>query len=67
MEGKNRWLIAIMGTILMVVLGSVYVWSFFQNLIVDEYGWTNSGVVWVFSESIVFLGLAAAWGAINLP
>ncbi len=67
MKGKNRWLIAIMGTILMIVLGSIYAWSFFQKPIVAEYGWSNSGVAWVFSTSIVFLGLAAAWGGINLP
>jgi OFA family oxalate/formate antiporter-like MFS transporter len=67
MEGKNRWLIAIMGTLLMVVLGSVYAWSFFQKPIIAQYGWSNSGVAWVFSMSIVFLGLSAAWGGINLP
>ena len=63
----NRWLIAIMCTVLMVVLGSVYAWSFFQKLIVTQYGWSNSQVAWVFSTSIAFLGFAAAWGGINLP
>jgi len=67
MEGKNRWLIAIMGTLLMVVLGSIYSWSFFQKPIVEQFGWSNSQVAWVFSTSITFLGLAAAWGGINLP
>lgn len=63
----NRWLVAIMGTIYMVVLGTVYSWSFFQKPIVDTYGWTNSGVAWVFSTNILFLGLSAAWSGINLP
>lgn len=67
MEGKNRWLIAIMGTLLMVILGSIYAWSFFQKPIVEQFGWSNSQVAWVFSTSITFLGLAAAWGGINLP
>lgn len=67
MEGKNRWLIAIMGTLLMVVLGSIYAWSFFQKPIVEQFGWSNSQVAWVFSTNIVCLGLAAAWGGINLP
>lgn len=56
-----------MGTIYMVVLGTVYSWSFFQKPIVDTYGWTNSGVAWVFSTNILFLGLSAAWSGINLP
>lgn len=69
METKkhNRWLVAIMGTLLMIVLGTVYAWSYFQNPIVKAYGWSNSGVAWVFSTSILFLGLAAAWGGIYMP
>ncbi len=62
----NRWLVAIMGTILMIVLGTVYAWSFFQKPIVETYGWSNSGVAWVFSTNILFLGLAAAWGGVKL-
>ena len=30
-RSPNRWLIAIMGTALMLCLGTVYAWSFFQN------------------------------------
>ena len=30
----NRWLIAIMGTMLQLVLGTVYAWSFFQKPII---------------------------------
>jgi len=37
----NRWLIAIMGTVIQLCLGTVYAWSFFskpdcQNVWVDE-------------------------------
>jgi len=64
---QNRWLIAIMCTILMIVLGTIYAWSYFQKLIVDEYGWSNTTVAWAFSTSIAFIGFAAAWGGINLP
>jgi len=56
-----------MGTILMIVLGTVYSWSYFQKPIVEAYGWSNSGVAWVFSTNILFLGLAAAWSGINIP
>lgn len=69
METKkhNRWLVAVMCTILMIVLGTIYAWSFFQKLIVAEFGWSNSAVAWAFSTSIAFIGFAAAWGGINLP
>lgn len=63
----NRWLIAIMGTLLQVCLGTVYSWSFFQKPIMTEFGWGNAQVMWIFSLAICFLGLAAAWGGINLP
>lgn len=63
----NRWLIAIMGTMLQLVLGTVYAWSFFQKPIMTEFGWTNVQVMWIFSLAICALGLAAAWGGMNLP
>lgn len=62
----NRWLIAIMGTVLQLVLGSVYAWSYFQKPIMATFGWSNVQVMWIFSISICFLGLAAAWGGMNL-
>ncbi|BBB91261.1 MAG TPA: OFA family MFS transporter [Methylomusa anaerophila] len=63
----NRWLIAIMGTVLQLALGTVYAWSFFQQPIMAANNWTNSQVAWAFSLAIFSLGLAAAWGGINLP
>lgn len=65
-DNRNRWLVAIMGTLIMVVLGTVYAWSFFQKPIVESFGWSNSGVAWAFSTNILFLGLAAAWGGIKI-
>lgn len=64
---SNRWFIAIMGTLLQVVLGTVYAWSFFQKPIIADYGWSNVQTVWIFSMSILFLGLAAAVGGMILP
>jgi len=72
-QGKvtNRWLIASMGTILMLCLGTVYAWSFFQGLLVKEFkdvfGWSNAQVCWIFSLAIFFLGITAAWGGVQLP
>lgn len=64
---SSRWFIAIMGTLLQVVLGTVYAWSFFQKPITAEYGWSNVQTMWIFSLAILFLGLSAAVGGIILP
>src|SRR5690554_14215 len=63
----SRWFIAIMGTLLQLVLGTVYAWSFFQKPISTTYGWSNVQTMWIFSLSILFLGLSAAVGGIILP
>jgi len=56
-----------MGMLLMLFLGTVYAWSFFQKPIVSTLGWTNSQAAWAFSISILCIGFAASWGGINLP
>ncbi len=66
-KNSNRWYIAVMGTLLQVVLGTVYAWSFFQKPIMAEYGWTNVQTMWIFSIAILFLGLSAALGGWILP
>lgn len=63
----NRGVIALACTLLMLNLGTVYAWSFFQKPLCETYGWTNSQVVWTFSLAISFLGLAAAVGGVLLP
>ncbi|OAM87772.1 MFS transporter [Termitidicoccus mucosus] len=62
----RRWTIALAGTALQTCLGTVYAWSYFQKPIMAQYGWTNEAVTWVFSLAICFLGLAAAWGGLQL-
>jgi len=60
---RNRWLIAAMGTVLMLCLGTVYAWSYFQALLVAKdsgYGWNNSQVAWIFAIAIFCLGVSAA-------
>ena len=63
----NRWLIAGLGAVLQLCLGSVYAWSYFQKPLVEGYGWLNTQVAWTFSLAIGFLGLAAAVGGVLLP
>lgn len=66
-SAPNRWMVAIMGTLLQLALGTVYAWSYFQQPVMAVGKWTNSQAAWTFSLAIFFLGLAAAWGGINLP
>lgn len=65
--GKNRWLMVAMATVLMLCLGTVYAWSFFQTPIMEKYGWNNAQVSLTFSLAIFFLGCSAAVGGIFLP
>lgn len=74
MTGQNkaigdgrRWSMVAMATILMICLGTVYAWSFFQTPIMKSYGWNNAQVSLTFSLAIFFLGLSAAVGGIFLP
>ena len=62
----NRWLVASTGTLLQLCLGTVYAWSYFQKPIMERFGWSNSQTAWTFSIAIGALGLAAAWGGMNL-
>ncbi|MEI6167447.1 MAG: OFA family MFS transporter [bacterium] len=62
----KRWRIATSGTCLQICLGSVYAWSYFQIPLMARYHWSHTQVAWVFSLAICFLGLAAAWGGMNL-
>ncbi|MFT3903825.1 MAG: OFA family MFS transporter [Niabella sp.] len=67
MQTNNRWLIAIIGTVIQLCLGTVYAWSFFQKPIADANQWSNSQVAWAFSIAIFMLGISAAWGGTVLP
>lgn len=62
----NRWLVATACTVLQLCLGTVYAWSYFQPLLVEQFRWSNTDTSWAFSLNICCLGLSAAWGGINL-
>jgi OFA family oxalate/formate antiporter-like MFS transporter len=62
----NRWLVAIACTVLQLCLGTVYAWSYFQPLLVEQFRWSNTDTSWAFSLNICCLGLSAAWGGVNL-
>ena len=58
----NRWGIAIAGTAVMVVLGTVYSWSIFTLPLVAAYNWSTQEVSQTFELAIFCLGLGAVIG-----
>ena len=66
-RAPNRWVVAVMGTLLQLCLGTVYAWSFFQSLLVKSYRWSYTDTAWAFSLVILTLGISAAWAGVNLP
>jgi len=59
---KNRWAVAVAGTITMVCLGTVYSWSLFSQPLIAGFGWSATTTVWTFSTAIFFLGVGAILG-----
>lgn len=59
---KNRWVIAISGIIMQLLLGTVYGWSVFKKPLMDAHGWTGPQVGLAFTIVIFCLGCAAALG-----
>ncbi len=59
---KNRWWIALAGTISMICLGAIYSWSIFTQPLIASFGWSNTTTTWAFAWSIFFLGVGAVVG-----
>src|SRR5882672_6283288 len=60
----NRWIIALAGVLMQVVLGAVYAWSVFRIPLSQSYGWTVSQVTVAFELAILVLGFAAFAGGL---
>ncbi|MDE3284415.1 L-lactate MFS transporter [Lacticaseibacillus paracasei] len=58
---KRRYLVAIAGNLLHLMIGSVYAWSVFTGPIAKQTGWALSSVTVAFSIAIFFLGMSAAF------
>ncbi|MDO4911969.1 MAG: OFA family MFS transporter [Lactobacillus sp.] len=58
---KKRYLIALCGVILHLMIGSVYAWSVFTKPIVSLTNWDVKSVTFAFSLAIFFLGTSAAF------
>ena len=67
-DNFNRWRIPPASIAIHLCIGSVYAWSIFNPALIKELGvvtsaaedWTLSSVIWIFSVSIVALGVAAS-------
>ncbi len=59
---RNRWLIAVAGTVSMICLGTVYSWSIFTQPLIASFGWSNTTTTWAFAWAIFFLGVGAIIG-----
>ena len=63
----HRGLILACCTALQLCLGTVYAWSFFQKMLVEQFGWSWRETAWAFSITIFSLGISAAWAGMALP
>jgi MFS family permease len=59
---RNRWAIAVAGTITMICLGTVYSWSIYTQPLIASFGWSNTTTTWAFALAIFFLGVGAILG-----
>ena len=59
---KNRWAVALAGTVAMICLGTVYSWSVFTQPLIASFGWSNTTTTWTFAVAIFFLGVGAIIG-----
>lgn len=57
----NRYVIAIAGILLHLMIGSVYAWSVFSSPIQTMTGWSETSIAFAFSLAIFFLGMSAAF------
>jgi len=64
MKSRNRWVIAIAGIFLQIVLGAVYAWSVFRIPLSKQFGWSISQVTLTFTISIFVLGFASFVGGL---
>lgn len=58
----NRWVVAISGIVMQLLLGTVYGWSVFKKPLMDAHGWSGPQVGLAFTIVIFCLGCAAALG-----
>ena len=59
---QNRWLVFVAGTLVMMLLGTVYAWTNFTQPLIAGFGWSNTVTTWAFAIAIFFIGVGAVVG-----
>lgn len=62
-----RFVVVLLCAGLQLCLGTVYAWSFFQTMLVNQLGWSHTDTAIAFGVTIFSLGIAAAWAGMALP
>lgn len=57
----TRYIVAMAGVTLHLMIGSVYAWSVYTHPIQAETGWSEAAITFAFSIAIFFLGMSAAF------
>ncbi len=60
---RNRWAIAVAGTVAMACLGTIYSWSIFTQPLIASFGWSNTTTTWTFAIAIFCLGIVRGGGS----
>ena len=63
----RRALMLVVCTVLQLCFGTVYAWSFFQAMLVQQLAWSYTETAIAFSIAIFSLGMSAAWAGASLP
>lgn len=63
---RNRWIVLVAAILLQVGLGTMYAWSFFQSVLIKDYGWSHSQASLAFSSLICLFGLSCAVAGFNV-
>lgn len=59
---NRRWVVAMAGAGLMMMLGAIYSWSLFTQPLIASFAWSNTTTTWTFSLAIFFLSIGAVIG-----
>ncbi len=62
-----RTLIVVYCTALHICFGTVYAWSYFQTILVRQYGWSYTETALAISTAFFSIGMSAAWAGNVLP
>ena len=66
MHKTNRWIVALAGFLMQIVLGAVYAWSVFRNPLTRQFGWSIAQVTLTFTICIFSLSVACFAGGLWL-